>query len=115
VGLAFVFLVILSFPDVTLADDENRVPDSTTKPAVKTVSPVQPSSGLTEREQWLLDRVEQLEKRVAELEAKQPKAASESARIASFEAGPAVPGGRRASFRLRPSLLKLSFPTRRKA
>jgi hypothetical protein len=41
-----------------------------------------PTSGLTERERWLLDRVEQLERRVAELESKgQPATTSASALV----------------------------------
>ncbi|HXY01637.1 MAG TPA: outer membrane beta-barrel protein [Candidatus Limnocylindrales bacterium] len=61
------------------AADARTASDSATKPASKPVPSGSASSGLTEREQWLLDRVEQLEKRVAELEAKQSKEPADAA------------------------------------
>jgi Putative beta-barrel porin-2, OmpL-like. bbp2 len=63
--------------------------DSTAKPASKADTAAKSSSGLTEREQWMLDRIEQLEKRVAELEAKEP-GASPSASVSPARSAPAA-------------------------
>jgi len=54
-------------PSHSLADDHGKE-QPPSKPLPEKSGPA--SSGLTERERWLLDRVEQLEKRVAELESK---------------------------------------------
>jgi len=56
---------------------DGKKDDSAAKPASKTDTAAKPSSGLTEREQWMLERIEQLEKRVAELEAKKPATAAQ--------------------------------------
>src|SRR5215472_7309043 len=63
VGMVFTSVV----PSHSLADDHGKE-QPPSKPLPEKSGPA--SSGLTERERWLLDRVEQLEKRVAELESK---------------------------------------------
>jgi Putative beta-barrel porin-2, OmpL-like. bbp2 len=84
-GFSLLLLVCFVFAGsrATRADDRKNSTDSSTKETAKS-QPV--SSGLTEREQWLLDRVELLEKRVAELEAKQPSTPSESTKPNSVDA-----------------------------
>jgi Putative beta-barrel porin-2, OmpL-like. bbp2 len=75
---AFVILCLVS-PPIYAADgtpDDTKDADSGARPAAKSQPPAKPSTGLTEREQWMLERIEQLEKRVAELESKEPGGAS---------------------------------------
>ena len=82
-GLAVLCLLGLGVPRIGHADDETKYTDAAARPSATAASSAKPSSGLTEREQWLLNRVEQLERRVAELEAKQPKSPTESAGLSS--------------------------------
>lgn len=75
----------LATPRSLPASDDNKTADGSTTTAHKPdAPPPKTSSGLTEREQWLLERVEQLEQRVAELEAKQKQStvATESVTVA---------------------------------
>ncbi len=78
-----------SMPTIHAADeapDGSKDTGSSTKSSAKSAPS---SSGLTEREQWMLERIEQLEKRVAELESKGPAAASANSTAPASAAMPA--------------------------
>src|SRR5271167_1874376 len=84
--LPFAFVIhCLVSPPIYAVDgtpDDTKDTDSGAKPAAKSQPPAKPSTGLTEREQWMLERIEQLEKRVAELESKEPGGVSTAAKPA---------------------------------
>jgi len=92
--LAFAFLCLLN-PATYGADgtpDGTKDKDTTAKAAVKPDASAKPSSGLTEREQWMMERIELLEKRVAELESKGSGTAATTAAAPASSPSPSSAG-----------------------
>jgi hypothetical protein len=92
--LGFAYLCLLN-PATYGADgtpDGTKDKDSTAKSAAKPDASAKASSGLTEREQWMMERIEQLEKRVAELESKGSGAAATTAAAPASSPSPSSAG-----------------------